>query len=58
MKILGLISHLKHIISIQELNLIPELIPILESILIPFPEQITVLRSIAISEPLPEPTPE
>ena len=52
MEIPGLISLLKRFISIQELILIPELIPILESILIPLPEQIAILRSFPIPEPI------
>ena len=47
---------LKLLISIQELILIPKLIPIRESILIPFPEQIAIPRSIPIL--IPEPIPD
>ena len=43
MEIPGLISLLKLRLSIQELTLISELIPILESLLIPFPEHIVTL---------------
>ena len=61
MKIPGLISLLKHLISFEELILIPELNPILKSIVIPFPEQITIPRSILapipILEPIIEPIP-
>ena len=52
MEIPGLISLLKLLISIQELILIPELIPFLESILIPLPGLIAIPRSIPISEPI------
>ena len=59
MKIPGLISLLKHLISFEELILIPELNQILKSIVIPFPEQITIPRSIPIPAPIPilEPMP-
>ena len=50
MEIPELISLLKLPISIHKLILIPELIPILESILIPLPEQIAFPRSIPIPE--------
>ena len=65
-----LFSLLKLLISIKELILIPQLIPILESILTPFSEQIGIPRSNPIPEPfvipetipisrsLPEPRPE
>ena len=51
MEIPGQVSPLKFLISIQGLILIPELIPILESILIPLPEHIFIPRS--IPEPIP-----
>ena len=59
MEIPGLISLLQLRISIQGLILVPELIPILESILIPLSEQIASPRSIPIWEPIliPEPIP-
>ena len=56
MEIIGLISLLKLLISIQELILISVLIPFLESFLIPLPEQIAIPRSIRI--PIPISTPE
>ena len=64
MEILGLISLLKLPISIQELILVPDLIPFLESILIPLPELFAIPRWILIPEPIPisesipKPTPE
>ena len=54
MQIPGLISLLKLPISIQELILIVELIPISESILITVLEQIGNPRSISIPEPIPD----
>lgn len=53
MEIPGVISLLKLLISIQQLILISELIPILGSILIPLPEQTAIPSSITIPEPIP-----
>ena len=62
MEIYGLISLLKLLISIQEQFLITELILFLESILIPFPEQIqipeSILESTSRSTPESAPTSE
>ena len=41
---------LKLLISFQDLMLIPQLIPALESILIPLPQQIVIRRSIQIPD--------
>ena len=48
MEIPGLISLLKLLIAIQELMIIPELIPIMGSILIPLPEQIAIPTLISV----------
>ena len=52
MEITGLISLQKLLISILELIFIPQLIPLLESILISLPEQIAISRSILFPGPI------
>ena len=53
MEIPGLISLLKFLISIHEQILFAELIPFLESIMIPLPGKIAIQSSITIPEPIP-----